>query len=65
MELGTNARVVQELLGHKDVETTLGMYTTVTTAHKEKEMIKLAAELKSIRAMTGTDQRHNLIVANA
>jgi integrase len=64
MEQGTNPRVVQELLGHRDIETTLGIYTTVSMGVKEKETGKLAAELKSIRSMTGIDQRHNIIVAH-
>ncbi|MDR1703632.1 MAG: site-specific integrase [Clostridiales bacterium] len=64
MEQGANPRVVQELLGHRDIETTLGIYTTVSMGIKEKETGRLAAELKSIRSMTGTDQRHNLIVAH-
>lgn len=64
MEQGTNPRVVQELLGHRDIETTLGIYTTVSMGVKEKETGRLAAELKAIRSMTGTDQRHNLIVAH-
>lgn len=64
MEQGTNPRVVQELLGHRDIETTLGIYTTVSMGVKEKETSKLAAVLADIRTMSGTDQRHNLIVAH-
>ena len=64
MEQGTNPRVVQELLGHRDIETTLGIYTTVSMGIKEKETSKLAAALAAIRTMTGTDQRHNIIVAH-
>jgi integrase len=65
MEQGTNPRVVQELLGHRDIETTLGIYTTVSTGVMERETKKLAAELAAIRTMSGTDQRHNIIVARA
>ena len=65
MEQGTNPRVVQELLGHKDIQTTLGVYTTVSMGVMEKETGRLAAELATIRTMDGTDHRHNLIVAHA
>jgi integrase len=66
MEQGTNPRVVQELLGHRDIETTLGIYTTVSMGIKEKETGKLAAQFTDIRNSTAseTDQRHNLIVAH-
>ena len=62
MEQGTNPRVVQELLGHQKVETTLGTYTTVSMDVKERETNRLAAELAEIRTMDGEVQRHNLIV---
>ena len=65
MEQGTNPRVVQELLGHRDIETTLGIYTTVSMGVKEKETSRLAAELATIRnsQISDANQRHNLIVS--
>ncbi len=64
MEQDTNPRVVQELLGHRDIETTLGIYTSVSVGVMVRETNKLASELASIRNMTGTDQRHKLIVTH-
>ena len=65
MELGVNPRVVQELLGHKDIETTLAIYTSVSSEVMEKEVAKLSAKLEGIRNNTyeDTNVRHNLIVA--
>ena len=38
-EAGVNLKAMQEILGHKDVEVTLGIYADATEALKKKEMI--------------------------
>ena len=48
MEANVNPRVTQELLGHRDVETTLGIYTTVTEKIKERDASKLHEKLATI-----------------
>jgi hypothetical protein len=66
MEADVNPRVVQELLGHKKVETTLNTYTTVTLKPMEKAAHKLGgilAELKTLN-FSETENHHNLIVVN-
>lgn len=48
MEQGVNPKVVQELLGHRDVQTTLSIYTTVTTDHMEMATNKLNDALNDL-----------------
>jgi len=62
MEQGTNPRVVQELLGHKDVETTLAIYTSVSTGVMEKEVSKLSERLQNIRNGTSAANSYHRII---
>lgn len=41
VEAGVNIKVVQEVLGHKDVSTTLGIYTDVTKELRKREFENL------------------------
>ena len=41
----TNVKVIQNIMGHKDIETTLGIYADVTEDTKKESMKKLANEL--------------------
>lgn len=41
----TNVKVIQNIMGHKDIETTLGIYADVTEDTKKELMKKLANEL--------------------
>lgn len=36
-----NVKVLQEILGHKDISTTLDIYTDVTNETKQKEIVSL------------------------
>lgn len=41
VESGMNVKVLQEVLGHKDISTTLNIYTDVTKVTKKKEVSTL------------------------
>ena len=41
IEAGVSPVVLQKILGHKDIETTLNTYTTVFNKYKEEELEKL------------------------
>lgn len=41
VESGMNVKVLQEILGHKDISTTLNIYTDVTNETKQKEITSL------------------------
>lgn len=44
-EKESNIKFIQDIMGHADIETTLGIYADVTNESKDKVMTKLAAEL--------------------
>lgn len=46
VEAGVNVKVVQDVLGHKDVETTLNIYTDVTKELKEREFNNLQKKMQ-------------------
>lgn len=46
VEAGVNIKVVQDVLGHKDVETTLNIYTDVTKELKEREFEHLQKKMQ-------------------
>ncbi len=45
VESGMNVKVLQEILGHKDIATTLDIYTDVTNETKQKEIVSLESIL--------------------
>ena len=53
-EAGTNPRVVQLLMGHKDVETTLAIYTHVSTAMFDQSTANLDKMYQEYTAETVT-----------
>lgn len=56
IEEGVNIKVVQDVLGHKDVETTLNIYADVTKELKQKEFAELQ---KKMNAVTKEDENEN------
>ena len=44
-EQETNIKVIQKIMGHKDIQTTLDIYADVTEDAKQKSMLKLSEEL--------------------
>ena len=58
MESGVNIKVVQDVLGHKDVSTTLDIYTDVTKELAEREFDNLEKKLKENgrSSKSGTDE---------
>ena len=52
VEAGVNIKVVQEVLGHKDVSTTLDIYTDVTKELARREFDNLEEKLKENIALT-------------
>ena len=49
VEAGVNIKVVQEVLGHKDVSTTLDIYTDVTKELAKREFDNMEEKLKADR----------------
>lgn len=58
VESGVNIKVVQDVLGHKDVSTTLDIYTDVTKELAEREFDNLEKKLKENgrSSKSGTDE---------
>ena len=48
IEAGMSAVVLQKILGHKDIETTLNTYTSVFSRFKEDEMAKIESYMNEI-----------------
>lgn len=48
IEAGMNAVVLQKILGHKDIETTLNTYTSVFDKFKDDEMSKVEQYINAI-----------------
>lgn len=46
-EAGVNVKVIQDTLGHKDISTTLNIYTDVTKELRKSEFAGLDAYFKS------------------
>lgn len=51
-EAGTNIKLMQDILGHQDISTTMNIYADVTKELRDKEFGELEAYLKSGKAET-------------
>lgn len=56
VEEGVNIKVVQDVLGHKDVATTLNIYTDVTKELKKKEFDSLQKKMGKKRSRKPADE---------
>lgn len=52
-EAGTNIKLMQDILGHKDISTTMNIYADVTKELREREFGELEAYLKSNTKVNG------------
>lgn len=50
IEAGMSAIVLQKILGHKDIETTLNTYTSVFNKFKEDEMNKFKNYINALNS---------------
>lgn len=59
VESGVNIKVVQDVLGHKDIATTLDIYTDVTRELAKREFDDLEAKIKKNRmsVKSGDDKK--------
>ena len=57
VEEGVNIKVVQDVLGHKDVETTLNIYTDVTKELKQREFGNLQSKMSKGQKKSGVDTK--------
>ena len=48
VEAGMNVKVLQEILGHKDISTTLNIYTDITKDTKKRELVVLENYLENM-----------------
>ena len=46
IESGMPAEILQKLLGHKNIQTTINTYTTIFNKYKEDEVLKSTANIK-------------------
>lgn len=59
IEAGLPIKVVQSIVGHKDIETTLDVYTDVTSEFRTKEMANLNAFMKRFRETGSNSNSHD------
>jgi site-specific recombinase XerD len=48
-EAGINIKVIQDILGHSDIDTTMNIYVDVTTALKKKEIADFDTYMDNIK----------------
>lgn len=56
-EAGVNMKVIQDLLGHADIGTTMNIYADATEEYKKKEMETFRQFLKKTMEQDKTDER--------
>ncbi len=54
-EAGVNPKVIQDIMGHKDISTTMNIYTSVTKEHKFSQFVTLEEYFKKQNNMTSSN----------
>lgn len=61
-ESGVNMKVIQDVLGHADIGTTMNIYTDATNELKQKEITAFSEYLNKLEEDNNTSQKESMVV---